>query len=88
MRADLKTTIFVRNTSIDDAIRFILVTNQLERKVLNESTVLIYPNTAPKLRDYQDLVFKSFYLANADVKQTAAMVKALVKTKDMYVDEG
>ncbi len=87
VRADLKTTIFVRNTSIDDAIRFILVTNQLERKVLNDSTVLIYPNTAPKLRDYQDLVFRSFYLANADVKQTAAMVKALVKTKDMYVDE-
>ena len=87
VRADLKTTIFVRNTSVDDAIRFILVTNQLERKVLNESTVLIYPNTAPKLRDYQDLVFKSFYLANADVKQTAAMVKALVKTKDVYVDE-
>lgn len=87
VRADLKTTVFVRNTSIDDAIRFILVTNQLERKVLNENTVLIYPNTAPKLREYQDLVVRSFYLANADVKQTAAMVKALVKTKDMYVDE-
>ncbi|MEK6537155.1 MAG: secretin N-terminal domain-containing protein, partial [Actinomycetota bacterium] len=87
VRADLKTTIFVRDTSIDDAIRFILVTNQLERKVLNHSTVLIYPNTVPKLREYQDLVFKSFYLRNAEVKQTAAMVKALVKTKDMYVDE-
>jgi len=87
VRADLKTTIFVRNASIDDAVRFILVTNQLERKVLNESTVLIYPHTAPKLRDYQDLMFKSFYIANADVKQTAAMVKALVKTKDMYIDE-
>lgn len=87
VRQDLRTTLFVRNTSIEDVIRFILVTNQLERKVLGENTVLIYPNTAAKVRDYQELVVKSFYLTNADVKQTANMIKALVKTKDMYIDE-
>ena len=30
---------------------------------------------------------KSFYLANADVKQTANMVRSLVKTRDLFVDE-
>ena len=84
---DAKATVFVKNTSIDDVIRFVLVTNQLERKVLNENTVLIYPNTPNKARDYRDLVVRSFYLANADVKQTATMVRQLVKTRDLYVDE-
>ncbi len=87
VRPDLRTTLFVRNTSIEDVIRFILVTNQLERKVLNENTLLVYPNTPAKTKDYQELMMRSFYLANADVKQMANMVKALVKTKDMYVDE-
>ena len=87
VRPDLRTTLFVRNTSIEDVIRFILVTNQLERKVLNENTLLVYPNTPAKAKDYQELMMRSFYLANADVKQMANMVKALVKTKDMYVDE-
>jgi general secretion pathway protein D len=87
VRPDLRTTLFVRNTSIEDVIRFILVTNQLERKVLNENTVLVYPNTPAKTKDYQELMMRSFYLANADVKQMANMVKTLVKTKDMYVDE-
>jgi len=87
VRPDLRTTLFVRNTSIEDVIRFILVTNQLERKVLNENTLLVYPNTPAKAKDYQELTMRSFYLANADVKQIANMVKALVKTKDMYVDE-
>jgi general secretion pathway protein D len=32
-------------------------------------------------------VVKSFYLANADVKHTANMIKTLVKTRDVYVDE-
>jgi general secretion pathway protein D len=87
VRPDLRTTLFVRNTSIEDVIRFILVTNQLERKVLNENTLLVYPNTPAKAKDYQELMMRSFYLASADVKQMANMVKALVKTKDMYVDE-
>lgn len=87
VRQDLRTTIFVRNSPIEDVLRFVLVTNQLERKVLSENTVLVYPNTQAKARDYQDLITKSFYLANADVKTTANMIRTLVKTKDMHVDE-
>ena len=87
VRADLRTTVFVRNTPIEDVMRFVLVTNQLERKVLNENTVLVYPNTQAKQRDYQDLVVKSFYLTNADVKQVANTIRTLVKTKDLIVDE-
>jgi general secretion pathway protein D len=84
---DAKATVFVRDTSIDDVIRFVLVTNQLDRRVLNENTVLIYPNTPAKTRDYKDLTVRSFYLANADVKATANMVRQLVKTRDLFIDE-
>ena len=84
---EARATVFVKNTSIDDVIRFVLVTNQLERKVLNANTVLIYPNTPNKAQNYRDLVVRSFYLANADVKATATMVRQLVKTRDLYVDE-
>ena len=87
VRQDARVTIFVRNSPIDDVLRFILVTNQLEKKVLSENTVLVYPNTPTKVRDYQDLVTKSFYLANADAKATGNLIRSLVKTKDMYVDD-
>ena len=30
---------------------------------------------------------RSFYLENADAKQTANLVRALVKTRDIFVDE-
>jgi len=30
---------------------------------------------------------RGFYLTNADVKQTAAMIRAIVKTRDLYIDE-
>lgn len=87
VRPDLKATIFVKNSSIEDAINLLLVTNQLDKKVLNDSTVLIYPNTPAKTKDYQDLMVKSFYLANTDAKQALNLIKVMVKTKDVFIDE-
>src|SRR5690606_15191807 len=87
VRPDLKATILARNTSIEDAVRLLLVTSQLEQKVLNENAILIYPNTPQKLKDYQSLTVRTFYLANADAKAVANSIKTLVKTKDMVIDE-
>lgn len=87
VRADTRVTIFVRNASVEDVIGLVLTTNQLERKLLNENTLMIYPDTPAKARDYKELVTRSFYLANADVKQAQTMIRTLVKTKDIFIDE-
>ena len=87
IRPDLKATILVKNSSIEDAIRVLLVTNQLEQKILNDNSILIYPNTPQKLKDYQTLMVRTFYLANADPKAVSNTIKTIVKTKDLVVDE-
>lgn len=87
VRPDTKVTIFVRDTAVEDVVKLLLATNQLERKVLNSNSLLIYPNTPAKAREYQELVTRTFYLGNADAKQTLNMIRALVKTRDVYVDE-
>lgn len=87
VRSDTKINIFVRNTSLDDVVKLILTTNQLDRKLLNENSVLIYPNTPAKQKEYRELVVRSFYLANADVKQAVNLVKGMVKSQDVFMDE-
>lgn len=87
VRPDLKATIFVKNTTIEEVINLLLVTNQLDKKILSDNAVLVYPATPAKQRDYQELVVKSFYLANADVKQTLNMIKTMLKTRDVFIDE-
>jgi general secretion pathway protein D len=87
VRQDSKVTIFVRNTSLEDVVNLILTTNQLDRKILNSNSILVYPNTPAKQKDYREVVVRSFYLANADVKQASAMIKAMVKAQDLFVDE-
>ncbi|MBI2318080.1 MAG: secretin and TonB N-terminal domain-containing protein, partial [Betaproteobacteria bacterium] len=87
VRADLRATIFVRNTSVEDTIDLILMQNQLEKKILSDNTIFIYPNVPAKAKDYQDLKVRSFHLVNADVKQMQAMIKAILKTKDLFIHE-
>jgi len=87
VKPDARTTVLARNTPLEDALDLILATNQLEKKVLNENTLLIYPATPQKLREYQDLVVKAFFIAGADVKQTQALLQKLVKIREVFIDE-
>lgn len=87
VKTDQRTTVFLRQTSLDDAISVILSTGQLEKKVLNASSVLIYPNTPAKVREYQDLLVRAFYMSNVEAKQAASMLKTVLKLKDVYVDD-
>ncbi|WP_374581722.1 cohesin domain-containing protein [Pseudoduganella sp.] len=87
VKTDQRTTVFLKQTSLEDAINVILSTGQLEKKVLNSSSVLIYPNSASKLREYQDLVVRAFYLSNVEAKQAASLLKTVLKIKDPFVDD-
>ncbi|PTQ76664.1 general secretion pathway protein D [Nitrosomonas oligotropha] len=87
IRQDTKISIFVRSNTIEDILKLILTTNQLAYKVLNNNSLLLYPNTPAKQKDYQELVVRSFQIAHTDVKQMVAMVRGIVKAKDIYVNE-
>jgi general secretion pathway protein D len=65
----------------------VLLNHQLERKVLTDNTLFVYPATPQKLREHQELVMRAFYLGNADAKQTVNLLRTMLKTKDLYVDE-
>ncbi len=87
IRPDLKATIQTRSSSVEDTVRLLLVSNQLEQLVLSDNAILIYPNTPQKQKDFQHLKLRVFYLTNADVKTMANNLKTLVKTRDLVVDE-
>ncbi len=83
----IRATISVRDTSIEEAIGLLLSANQLEQSVSNEKSITIYPNTPQKVKDYQQLMVRTFFLANADVKNVAYSIKTLLKAKDIVTDE-
>ncbi|KVU38839.1 hypothetical protein WK68_14740 [Burkholderia ubonensis] len=74
-------------TTVEDAVNMIALTNQLDKQMLNEDTMLIYPTRPDKIREYRALAVRTFFLSYADPKQVASQLKQLLNTKDVYVDE-
>ncbi|MBW8723464.1 MAG: general secretion pathway protein GspD, partial [Polaromonas sp.] len=87
LRVDSRVTIFLHGASVEDAIDLIASTNQLARKMIDEQTMLIYPNTPDKQRDYQEQVVRVFYLTSTEAKGAAAFLKSMLKIRDPFVDE-
>jgi len=87
VKTDQRTTIMLKNSTVEAAVHFLLVTNQLEQQVMDGNTILVYPNVAAKVKDYQEMTIKTFYLANADAKSVANTLKTILKSRDVVIDE-
>jgi general secretion pathway protein D len=82
-----RATILVRNTPVEEAVDSLIATNSLAKKVMSESHVLVYPNTPQKVREYQDLVIRNFYLQSADAKQMLTLLRTILKSQHVFMDE-
>lgn len=87
VRADLRATVFLKSTPLKDIIRFICTTNQLQYKVLNENTLMVFPATDEKQRLYDDLNTRTFYLSAVGAKEMASLIKDMTRLKDVYSDD-
>jgi general secretion pathway protein D len=87
VKVDQRTSIFLKNSTVEAAVYFLLMSNQLEQQVMDGNTVIVYPNTPVKLREYQEQTVKTFFIANADAKNIGNTLKTILKSRDVVVDE-
>jgi general secretion pathway protein D len=87
VKSDSKTTIFVQEVPIEEAIDLVLDQNALARQILSSNMVLIYPNTPAKQKDYEEQIVHTFYLTNALPKDVEGMLKSMLGAKTLFVDE-
>src|SRR6185437_7580819 len=87
VKSDGKTTIFVQDVPVEEAIDLVLNQNSLARQILASNMVLIYPNNATKQKEYEEEIVRTFYLTNAAPKDVESMLKTVLGTKTLYVDE-
>ena len=87
IKSDGKTTIFVNQVPLEQAIDLILAQNQFGRQVLSESIVLVYPNTPAKQKDYRDEIVHTFHLTNVAPKDAESLLKTVLGTKTLFTNE-
>lgn len=80
-------SIFVEQEPLDKTLDMLLKSNALAQKVIDKNTVVIYSKTPQKRQEYEEQLVKTFYLSNTDPKRIGELIKTILKTRDLYVDE-
>ncbi len=80
-------TLFMTDIKIDKFIEVLLQTSDLRARTINANTLLIYPDTLAKAKDYEDLFVKTFYLSHLTSKDAVAIISKIFKTKDIVANE-
>ena len=80
-------TIFVKDVSFQYALNLLLSTNKLFMKKISADTIIVVPKTKAKLDQYQDLVMKTFYLNSAKSKDMVNLLRSMLDTRKVYVNE-
>jgi general secretion pathway protein D len=86
-KLDQTTTIYAKETTVQEALDMIIHTSGLGYKMLNANTFLIYQNTPEKKKNYEELITRSFYLGNVDSQKAQEVVGKLYEPKSMFFDD-
>lgn len=80
-------SVFLEDATFAQALELLLKMNKLEKRVLNPKTVVLYPKTKEKEKQYQDLIIQTFYLSNIDAKKAVNMLRTMLQLRKIYVNE-
>lgn len=84
---DANVTIYLENATFQQALDIITGMNKLNKKVLNESTMIIFPRTPDKIKQYEDLYVQTFFLNKLDAKKAVNLIRTMLQVKKIYVNE-
>lgn len=80
-------TIFIKDTPFEEAVTLILSLHGLSAKRVGPQTLLILPSTKAKQEQYQDLMIRTFYLTTLKAKDLVTLMKGILDTKRVSVNE-
>ncbi len=74
-------TIDLRSTSLENALQSVSDSTQTFYRVTGARSVLIIPDTPSKRREYEEEVVRTFYLSNADLKETMDLLRMVLDAR-------
>jgi general secretion pathway protein D len=74
-------TVDLRNASLEDALSTVSNITRTFYRVSAQSTVVVVPDTQAKRREYEEEVVRTFYLSNADLKETMDMLRLVLDAR-------
>ena len=78
---DQPVTIDLRSTTLEDALRAVSSATRNFYRVTAQRTITIVPDTPQKRQEYEEEVVRTFYLSNADLKETIDLLRIVIDAR-------
>jgi general secretion pathway protein D len=78
---DQPVSIDLRGQALDEALNALSRTTRNFWRVTAQRTITVIPDTAAKRREYEEEIVRTFYLSNADLKETLDMLRIVVDAR-------
>ena len=78
---DQAVSIDLRGQSLEEALNALSLTTRNFWRVTSQRAITIVPDTAAKRREYEEEIVRTFYLSNADLKETIDMLRIVVDAR-------
>lgn len=78
---DSPVTVDLRNASLDDALTTVSGATRSFFRVTAPRAVIVIPDTPAKRREYEEEVVRTFYLSNADLKETMDLLRLVLDAR-------
>jgi general secretion pathway protein D len=85
---DAPISLELRNTTTEEALASVAASTHNFYRVTAPRTVTIAPDTPAKRREYEEEVIRTFYLSNADLKETLDLLRIVVDSRRISAISG
>jgi general secretion pathway protein D len=82
---DQAVSIDLRNKTLAEALNLLSASTRNFWRTSGERGVVIVPDTAAKRREYEEEIVRTFYLSNADLKETVDILRIVVDARRLAV---
>jgi general secretion pathway protein D len=84
---DDRLSIELRDLTAEQSLEMVMQAAGHFYKVLDVNSIIIAEDTPQNRRDYEDLVIKTFFLSNADVKEIDKLLRSLIEARRLSTNE-
>ena len=78
---DQPVTIDLRNAAFEDALTSVSSSTRNFYRVTAPRTIAVIPDTTAKRREYEEEIVRTFYLSNADLKETIDLLRIVIDAR-------
>jgi general secretion pathway protein D len=85
---DRAMTLQLDQATLEQALNQIMTMNGLSYKVINDRSIFVFPDTAPKHAIYDEQVVRTFYVSHADATELTQILSTIVRLPGIAVQPG